>query len=238
MNIAVCDSDLTIAAYIKDLILQENSKAAVAIFASSDELIKASANFNIYFLDIKGISGMELARKIRDKENNKQRSVIIFITGYAEYMPEAFDVQAFHYLVKPIDEEKFKRVFKKAQQETQSAARQENEFVMLKIFGKNKKIFLKDIFYIESANKKVAVRTNEGVFEISGKMEDFEASLGDGFYRAHRCYLVNFAKISSYNQKEIELENGDRILLAQKKYGSFVNAYLTYAKTGGIVNVR
>ncbi len=238
VNIAICDNDGIIAEYIKSLILKEEPRANTEIFASAEELENSKINFNIYFLDIKGISGMELARKIREKEKNKTKSVIIFITGYAEYMPEAFDVQAFHYLIKPVDEEKFRRIFKRARTEVQAAKKRDEEYVLLKLDGKHKKIFLKDIFYIESDNKKVAVHTKEEVFKIQGKMEDFEASLSDDFYRVHRCYLVNFAKISSYDKKEIELENGDKILLAQKKYSTFVKAYLAYAKNGGIVNVR
>ena len=81
------------------------------------------------------------------------------------------------------------------------------------------------------------VHTTEGIYEIQGKMDDFELAFGSSFYRCHRCYLVNLSKISSYRQNEIEIANGDKILLAYKKYSAFVKAYLSYAKRGGMVNV-
>ena len=61
------------------------------------------------------VSGMELARHIREREETgRKRSIIIFVTGYREYMGEAFDVNAFHYLLKPLDEKKFAEVFARA----------------------------------------------------------------------------------------------------------------------------
>ena len=75
---------------------------------------------DIVFLDIEmdKVSGMDIARLIRGQEDNgRQRSIIIFVTGYREYMEAAFDVNAFHYLVKPIDAEKFSEVFSRAWKE-------------------------------------------------------------------------------------------------------------------------
>ncbi len=100
-----------------------------------------------------------------------------------------------------------------------------------------KKVYLKDIFYIESANKKVIIHTKKGIMETYGKMEEWEQAAGGGFYRCHRCYLVNMEKIASYGIDMIETVNGDKLLLAQKKYTDFVRRYMNYAKNGGIVNV-
>ena len=237
MNIAVCDSDAEIAVEVRNLIA-DCIKSSVKVFSSAKELLSDKDVFDIYFLDIKGISGLEIAHKIREKEKiGDTKSVIVFITGYGEYMPEAFDVQAFHYLLKPIKVEKFFEVLKNAITEVKKRKYNEEVFILLKIQGRQKKFALKDILYLESNNKKVAFHTTEGIFEVLGKMEDFEQTLGNAFYRCHRCYIVNFSKIASYRQNEIELINGDKISVAYKKYSSFVKAYMTYAKTGGAVNV-
>ena len=237
MNIAVCDSDAEIAVEVRNLIA-DCIKSPVKTFSSAKELLSDKDVFDIYFLDIKGISGLEIANKIREKEKiGDTKSVIVFITGYSEYMPEAFDVQAFHYLLKPIKVEKFFEVLKNAVTEVKNRKYNEENFILLKIQGRQKKVALKDILYLESNNKKVAFHTNEGIFEVLGKMEDFEQNLGNSFYRCHRCYIVSFSKIASYRQNEIELINGDKISVAYKKYSSFVKAYMVYAKTGGAVNV-
>lgn len=227
MNIAVCDNDFEIANDVKNLIVRQKPKATVKVFSSAKDLLLCKDSFEIYFLDIKGISGMELAEKIREKS----KSIIVFITGFSEYMPKAFDVNAFHYLLKPLDTEKFKEVLDKATKML------DENYVLLKIQGRNKKVPLKNIFYAESFNKKILFHTTEGVLEVQGKMENFENILEGEFYRCHRCYLVNFSQISSYGKNEIEVLNGDKILLAYKKYSAFVKAYLAYAKRGGVVNV-
>ena len=240
MNIAVCDNDAEVAKELKTLIVEQHEAAKVEIFLSAAEILRREDDFDIYFLDIKGISGLDLANKIRKRqEKSNQRSIIVFVTGYVEHMAEAFDVQAFHYLLKPIKKEKFCEVLNKAWDEAKRFNKPENRHIMLKLPHREKKVLLKDIIYAESNNKKVTLHTTKGVYDVLGKMEDFESILPkDSFYRSHRCYLVNLAKITAYGQNEIELVNGERILLAYKRYTAFVKAYLVYAKEGGAVNVR
>jgi len=56
-----------------------------------------------------GMDGMELARNIRAVDIGRQ-PIIVFVTGYEKYVYDAFDVGAFQYLVKPVDEKKFAAV--------------------------------------------------------------------------------------------------------------------------------
>ena len=243
IKIALCDSDAEFCRYIKNLIESRSpeceTEIQTTIFLSAEELFSAEIDFHLYFLDIKGINGLELARKVRkrEEENRRLRSIIVFVTGFGEHMEAAFDVQAFHYLLKPVNAEKFYRVLERALKEIEFAQGQAENYVLLKLSDITKKVFLRDIFCVESNNKKVTVRTVEGNFEVEGTMSGFENALGENFYRSHRCCLVNFAHISAYNQKEITLTNGDIVLLAYKKYSAFVRAYLDYAKKGGAVNV-
>ncbi len=74
---------------------------------------------------------------------------------------DAFDVTAFHYLVKPVDEKKFHTVFNPALKEVSVKIKQEGFSVIIKNNGMQKKVLLKDIYYIESSNKKVVFHTKE-----------------------------------------------------------------------------
>ena len=243
VKIAICDSDMEVAHDLKNLIEGENIAATVKIFSSAADLL-AAEGFHIYFLDIKGIDGLKLAQKIRRREEqtNKTKSIIIFVTGYSEHMEEAFDVSAFHYLLKPVNKEKFRRVMYRALKEIDTL-RQNEKYILISITGSQnvpsskRKILLKDILYVESSNKKVVVHLNHEVLCVQGTMNEFESICGENFYRCHRCYLVNFAKITAYSQNEITVDGGAKIMLAYKKYTAFVKAYLAYAKGGGIVNV-
>ena len=152
-------------------------------------------------------------------------------------MEAAFDVNAFHYLIKPINEEKFSEVFSRAWKEAFVFRKQTKQSIIVKSSGTQQKLLLKDIYYIESSNKKVIFHTTEGILEIYGKMEELENRLGNTFYRCHRCYLVNMEKISAYSADNIQVINGDNLLLARTKYSDFIKAYMRYIKNGGIVNV-
>lgn len=240
MRIAVCDDDRPIREELIRLIQKQVSDADITAYQSGEELIHAGADFDIYFLDIEmdSVSGMELARHIREQEeNSRKRSILIFVTGYREYMGEAFDVNAFHYLVKPIDEEKFAEVLDRAWKETSAFCEQEKKYIMVKSLGVQQKLFLKNIYYIESRNKKVIIHTTDKILEVYGKMEELENRLGGTFYRCHRCYLVNMEKISAYSADNIQVTNGDNLLLARTKYSDFIKAYMRYMKNGGIANV-
>ena len=240
MRIAVCDDDRAIREELFRLIQKQVSEADIMEYQSGEELINARGNFDIYFLDIEmgEVSGMDIARRIREQEeNDEHRSIIIFVTGYREYMEVAFDVNAFHYLIKPIDAEKFSEVFSRAWKEASVSCEQTKKYIMVKSSGTQQKLLLKDIYYIESGNKKVIFHTTNGTLEVYGKMEELENGLGKTFYRCHRCYLVNMEKISAYSADNIQVTNGDNLLLARKKYSDFIKTYMRYVKNGGIVNV-
>lgn len=117
MRIAVCDDDGAIREELLRLIHKKLPEAETYEYQSGEKMINAGVNFDICFLDIemKNVSGMDIAKHIRkQEEHGTQRSIIIFVTGYREYMEEAFDVNAFHYLIKPVDTEKFSEVFGRA----------------------------------------------------------------------------------------------------------------------------
>ena len=241
MKIAVCDDDKIVREQIVTLINEQESDSEIIIFKSGEDMIKSQIDFDISFLDIEmnELSGIDVAKHIRKEQEKKggERSIIIFITGYREYMEDAFDVNAFHYLLKPIDEKKFNTVFNRAMKEVSTKTKHEGLSAIVKNNGMQKKVLLRDIYYIESSNKKVVFHTKDGKIDTYGRMEDWESELGDSFYRCHRGYLVNLEKITAYNVDTIDLLNGDSLILAQKKYADFIKVYMRYARDGGIVNV-
>lgn len=240
MRIAVCDDDRAIREELSRLIKEQVPEADIMEYQSGEEMIRDRESFDISFLDIEmgDISGMDIAKGIREQEEkDRYRSIIIFVTGYREYMEEAFDVNAFHYLVKPINQKKFSEVFGRAWKEAAALEEQTRKYIIVKSAGTQQKVLLQDIYYIESGNKKVIFHTTNGILEVYGKMEGLENSLGDSFYRCHRCYLVNLEKITAYSADNIQVINGDNLLLARKKYSDFIKTYMRYVKNGGIVNV-
>lgn len=240
MNIAVCDDEEKTREQIISLIKSLSFGNNIDCFANSEELLAGGRSYDIYFLDIEmnGISGIELAKEIRrGQESSCFRSIIIFVTGFREYMEDAFDVNAFHYLVKPIHEDKFAEVFHRAEKEISMVKEQADRYIMVKEGEQRKKLFLRNIRYIESMDRKAIFYMEHGITETYAKMYDLEEQLGKSFFRCHRGYLVNLEKVIAYSSNSIQVQGGDNIILAEKKYPDFVRAYLRYAKNGGTVNV-
>lgn len=234
MDIAVVDDERVMRAYLCELIEKQKLNCRVEAYAAGEELLASGKVFDIVFLDIRmdGINGIEAAKSLRKRQ---EETVLIFITGLKEYVFEALDLYAFHYLLKPLEEERFTQVFQKAVRE--AGRKKEKQGLFIKT--RNITIDQSDILYIESIRRKVEIHTagNQDNITIYATMEELGEQLGEVFYRCHRAYLVNMAYIAEYCSDSITLTNGDRVYLAKKKYGEFVKAYMWYLQNGGVSSV-
>lgn len=231
MNIAVVDDEKVIREQICELIRAQHPGYSLKTYESGDELLAAGIPFDMVFLDIQmdGLNGIETAKKLK---RCKEDIVVIFVTGVREYVFDAFDVAAFHYLLKPVEEEKFTEVFQRAE----AQILKKKSMGKRQIFLKNKGITLNQssILYIESRGKKAAIHTLKEVIEIYAVMSELEDQLSDSFYRCHRGYLVNMAYITEYDNESITLNNGESVYLTRKKHSEFVKTYMWYLQNGGV----
>ena len=235
MRIAICDDEKNTRELIGNKVAKQYPKAEIVFFSSGEELLLSDKHIDILFLDIQmsGKNGMETARELRKKD----RSVIlIFVTVMEEYIFQAFDVGAFHYIVKPIDDIKFTDILDRAvaQWGSQDIDVKESEanYVMVNNGGVHTKVMIEDIIYAEVFNRKVVIHKLNDEIEYYGKMSDLEAVAGDSFFRPHRAYLINFKYVEKYDATTIYLEKGTA-LMAKQKYPEFVKKYMKYNQRKG-----
>ena len=237
MDIAVVDDEKAIREHICGLVEEQQPESRIEAYATGEELLASGKRFDIVFLDIQmeGMNGIEAARSLREKNANLgvEDTVLVFITGIKDYVFDAFDLYAFQYLLKPIDERKFAEVLEKAARE--AAKKKERRVLFIK--SRNLTLDQSEILYIESRAKKVEIHTVRQTVEIYGAMDELEGQLGDEFYRCHRAYIVNMDCITEYDGESITLTNGDRVYLTKKKYGEFVKAYMWHLQNGGVSSV-
>ena len=231
IKIAVCDDEKNIRSYICSLVRKQGVECEITEYATAEDYLLAGAEHDLLFLDVElkgpdsSLDGMEMAKRIRGMEDIKQ-PIIIFVTGYEKYVYDAFDVGAFQYLLKPIDEGRFAEIFRRAAQQ----AGQGKRVLMVQYGNTGKTIPLSDIYYMESQNHKIAVHMKDGVLEYYAKMSDLEEELQGQFCRVHKGYLVNLSYVDEYNKTEVTLTNGDKLLISKYKYEDFVKAYLRFMK--------
>ena len=188
--------------------------------------------FDVAFLDIQmpGINGMEAARQIR--RTNRQVE-IIFVSASKEYVFEAFDVGAFHYLLKPICREKFSEVYALAKEECLKKNLSQKKQIVVRTRQEEITIETAKILYAESLMKKIVLYTMERNVAYYGQIHQLEEQLGEGFYRCHRSYLVNMAYISGYERTQIRLTDGSCVYMSKERYSDFRKCYMQYLQNGG-----
>ena len=235
MRIVICDDEKNIRELIANKVAKQYPDAEIISFQSGEELLLSDKHIDILFLDIQmsGRNGMETARELRKKDKGV---ILIFVTAVEEYVFQAFDVGAFNYIVKPIDDEKFKDVLHRAVEELCSKDKDVREteagYVMINNGGVHTKVIIEDIVYAEVFNRKVVIHKLDDEIEYYGKMSDLEAVAGDTFFRPHRAYLVNFKYVEKYDATTIYLEKGTA-LMAKQNYPDFVKKYMKYNQRKG-----
>lgn len=237
LSIAVCDDEVieccNMARKIKDILEEMKIPCIIRQFRSGGELLQALESFDIVFLDIimQDLDGMKTAQIFREKASDK---ILIFVSSSREYVFEAYDVEAFQYLLKPVDDKKLKSVLQKAVLKTE---RRSQEFIIVSRERQKKKLFLDDIYYFEIRGRMINVHGTEGIFSYYEQIGELEKKLRDkDFFRCHKSYLINLKYVDGYNRQEVLLENGEKIMIAKRRYEEFCQTVLkVMRKNGGII---
>ena len=203
-KIAICDDEQPIREYLKSLTEKCIPDSQVRLFGSGEALLRDQTSFDVILLDV----------SLRGEE------------GY--------DVGAFHYLLKPVDEHKFAEVMQRAM--WQLEREKEEMSLLIKADGSYMEVLAKNILYAENEARKIVLHTKnmpESSYTFYEKMEVLEKRLGEGFFRSHRGFLVNLREVYKYDATTIQMKNGDKVYLAKQKYNDFVTAYMKYLRSAG-----
>lgn len=234
MKIAICDDESRSREGIKNILKEAFPDIELREFSCGQELAEAAGTDylpDIILMDIAvngmdGMDGMEMARRLRKMS---PATILIFVTGVREQVFQAFDVGAFHYLLKPVEAEKLISVVKRAVVEVEKT-NAKPRYMLVKVPGGYRRLNTEDILYAESDGRKVILHLKQENLEFYEKMEELEQRLGEGFYRCHRGYLVSLAEIREYDNANIRMSNGETVYLAKRKYGEFVQIYGRYLR--------
>lgn len=233
MKIAVCEDNIETLGQLESILYEccvdDSNRFEIDTFLSGEELVnqlnKTKVQYQIYILDIemKKMSGLEVASFIRASD---AKGIIIFETSHNELMQEAFDVNAFHYLMKPLNSQKVKQVILRAAE----AQNVQKKIFHYKIRKKISTLYLEQIEYFESFRRKIYINSTEGVSVYYGSLKDVNSQVDDSlFVQVHNSFIVNMGNIKFVDACNIELVSGLKIpitkkynVLFNKKYRNFV----------------
>ncbi|MGL4761163.1 MAG: LytR/AlgR family response regulator transcription factor [Sarcina sp.] len=233
IKIAICDDEKKVCKSILHILENETKvmgeKIEFDIYESGEALLqsieKNGLGYCAIFLDIilPNMNGIELGKFLKKID---EKIEIIFITNSMDFVLDGYDVGAYNYLVKPINEEKLRNIFAKV---VGKNIKVKNDLFTLVKKSTIVNFDISDIMYFEINNRVITIRYKGGAFDFYDKIEDVEKQLeGKNFVRPHRSFLVNLEYIFKIDKTEIVLKDGTSIKISRLKINEMKEKFMEF----------
>lgn len=222
VKVLIVDDEPAVGFFLKSIV-EEIPGTAAEVLTSPLQVVpwmdRHSAQVVFLDIDMPDMNGMELARRLRQMNDNLY---IVFATAHADYALEAFELYSFDYILKPFNPARVTKTMQKLQYRI---TREEETGNVLLLEEEGRKVVLRprEIAYLECYNHKIRVMTgHREELVVTGDLQDFENRLrSDGFFRCHRSFLVNTSYIrmvarSKYTY-DIIMNTGERVPLSRRQ---------------------
>ena len=231
LKIAICDDSRTDVEMLEcafDKLRQYPIEYDV--YFSGEELLKYNMLheevYHLYIFDIEmpELNGLELAKKIREKD---AKALFVFLTSYTKYVMDVFDVITFDYISKPITAEKLESVFLKAMRYLNLI---KQDFVFQ--FRKNQfRVSCDDILYFEKKGRQAVIHINSEIYKTNMTTEELWKQLDNKvFSHIHVSYIINIGHIKAIDGDEVVLDNDERFLIARAHKQSLKEKYMEFMR--------
>ena len=226
-KIAICDDSDADRQYVLNMVdcwaVGAGHVVQTDTFTSAENFLfhyAEESDYDIFILDVemKNITGIDLAKQLR---KNGSRAEIIFITSHFEFYGEGYEVDALHYLIKPISSEKLAQVLTKAAERLSVEA----PSIVISCDGETVKLYEEDILYVESFLHYIVIHTNNKEYKIKESISIFEENLSNDFYRIHRSYIASLKHITRISRTSVNIGKTE-LPLSRGKYDDINRAYI------------
>lgn len=191
MNIAICDDDETFRNSLEKHLRHYFHERSISInflqFSNGDDLLKNTLLFDLVFLDVEmgKINGIDTGKELKRKNPH---NIIFVITSYEGYLDDAFNIQAFRFLPKPLN---IARLYKALDDASELI---NNDLIVFYdvLSSSNVRIYTNDIIFLEIAKKKTKIVTVNNIYYSSEKISIWKNKLnGISFVCPHSSYIAN-----------------------------------------------
>lgn len=222
----------TFTDYVKKFASENGEAVTCTRFPDADGFLAGyRAEYDVVLMDIglPGTSGMEAAKKLREKDT---AVVLVFITSMMQFAVNGYEVDAVDFIVKPVPyfvfSVKFRRVVEKI------ALRKET-VLPVKTDAGTVNVPSSKIKYVEIIKHYTVYHTTDGDYRARGALKDVEPLLEKyDFVRCNNCYLVNLKYVKSIRGYTVNV-GGDELLISHPKRSNFVKAVNDYLGGGNDV---
>ena len=232
LHIAICDDSAADTAYLSALV-QEWSKTGghtvrIREYPSAENFLfhfedDSSDQFLLLDIEMGQMNGVELAKRIREKNDTVQ---IAFITGYPDFISEGYEVSALHYLMKPVKREKLFEVLDKGAANLCKVP----EYVLLPLGKETLRLSADSIVYAESDGHYVLLHAGNEVHRLRMTIPEIAGLLGGDFARCGRSCVVGLRYVQRITKETVYLETGDQIPLGKGYFDDLNRALIQYLR--------
>lgn len=230
-RLAICEDDPAEGKHLlkmcDTLLSNRQISHTLRLFDRAESLAKAleqnSGAFDLLLLDIQmeGQSGMSLAKELY---HHQFPGRFLFITGYAEYALEGYEVHPIHYLLKPVESSQLEDVLLRDWEEHHRA-----KSLLLRSGGKTLSLPIADIRYMESRNHTLTIWTARADYSFPLSLTEAERIAPPGvFYRCHNSFLVNIHQVEEIGRTSLRLRDGTQLPVGRRYYRSFQTAFVRF----------
>lgn len=231
ITVSICDDETYFISVLQKMLDEYGNRHGICFsvltFSNGEAFFSSGRISDIIFMDVKlpGMNGMETIQRLRDSGGNNQ---VIFITAYQDYVFQAFDLDAVHYILKPVTALKLFAALDKA------VERMADNGKTLCIKNKTGafRIPVKQVLYCEIWDHQITIHTRTHQYQFSGTLDALNTQLDDRFFRSHRSYLVNMDYVTSQEPGLAVMESGDQVLIARRKQREFAKRLLEVCRKG------
>lgn len=232
MDVVICDDERYFVEELKQQLqnyaAQKDIKLKIEPFFSAKTLLRADlSNCDALFLDIDmpETTGLEVAQIIR---RNYPDLILVFITGWIEYAPAGYRVNAFRYLLK----KKLSEELPVCLDEIREKLYENAAMITVQTRDRTLEIAIKNILYAEGTSHRsvfLHLVKESGAIECIGKLSDYEVRLSDnGFLRLQKSYLANMEHIVKIRNYIATLRDGTELKVSERQYAQVKKQFLMW----------
>ena len=240
LRIAVCDDEIVqqkvMQALLQKYFEENDTLAEVKFYSSGQEYLKEKKseilNTDIFLLDIfmPELNGIDIGKELK---SIGAKGKIIFITAGNDFITEAFEIQAFSYIQKPVIYEKFSKVMNSV-----IRSFEKTRYMDVVVDREKQRIYLDDIEYVETLGRRLVIyRQDEGV-ETYLSVKNFMDEYGEeDFLQISRYVAVSKSKIQRIVGRSLYLMNGRELSISEKYLPTTKKLHIEYIHTKKVANV-
>lgn len=237
LTIAICDDDASclertcelVRSYLKDHPLLSG---ILSPFSRGRDLlaqVERQSGFDLYLLDVlmPEVNGIETGRRLRGLGDGGE---IIYLSSSDEYGVESYDVRAFHYLLKPLEQD---RLFGVLDDAIEKLDRRRSDVLMVHTPNGARRVMFESVRYVERVGRRMRYHCTDGTFDSQSIRTPFREALSpllsDPCFRlCGASFVVSCQHVTGVSGRTALLDDGTSLDLPQASAAEFKRAWGRY----------